>query len=112
MLPSEERDDTPLEKGLEFQLPPLSMDVQMTDPPAANSFVPTRLKELMPARTNFSTRAHEAPSSKDLQMKLSEETMIALSLTNTWFPLSIGPPRSSHVFPLSLDRKKPNPPTA
>src|SRR5207248_9843457 len=59
-----------------------------------------------------STSSHEAPSSTDLQTKLSEATIIALSLTNTLFPLSIGPPKSCHVFPLSVDRKKPNPPTA
>src|SRR2546430_5802116 len=107
VVPFPEKEYTPSENGLKVQVPPLSVEVSIPDVCAANSFVPALPKELVPVKANFSTRSHEAPSSNDLQMKLSEATMIALSLTNILSPLSIGEASSCHVFPLLLDRAMP-----
>src|SRR5205807_2451822 len=107
VVPFPEKEYTPSENGLKVQVPPLSVEVSIPDVSAANSFVPALAKDCMPVKANCSTSSHESPSSNDLQMKLSEATMIALSLTNILSPLSMGEATSCHVFPLSLDRAMP-----
>src|SRR6267143_915113 len=109
MAPFEEKVATPPENGLKVQLPPLSSEVIIPVPDAANNLVPALAKELIPVKANCSTRSHESPSSNDLQMKLSSATMIAFPLTNILSPFSIGEATSCHVFPLSLDRQRPLP---
>jgi hypothetical protein len=72
-----DKEYAPSENALKVQLAPLSVDVSMPVVDAPNNFVPALAKELMPVRANCSTTSHEAPSSVDLQMKLSSATMIA-----------------------------------
>src|SRR6266536_5743898 len=110
VLPSEEKEYAPFENTLKSQLAPLSVEVSMPVFCAAKSFVPARPKDLVPVKANCSTTSHEAPSSVDLQMKLSSATMIALSLTNISPPFSMGEGTTCHVFPLSVDRHTPLPP--
>src|SRR5437762_12735721 len=81
ILPFEEREYAPFENRLKSQVSPLSVEVSMPAFSAAKSLVPARAKELTPVKANCSTTSQEAPSSVDLQMKLSSATMIALSLT-------------------------------
>src|ERR1044071_1948705 len=107
VLPTPEKEYTPFENALKVQVPPLSVEVSIPDMAAANNFVPALAKEWIPVKANCSTRSHEAPSSNDLQMKLSSATMIALSLTNILSPFLMGEGSSCHVFPLSLDRATP-----
>src|SRR6266516_7910431 len=110
VLPTPEKEYTPFENALKVQVPPLSVEVSIPVVCAANSFVPARAKELIPVKANCSTTSHEAPSSVDLQMKLSSATMIALSLTIIFPPFSMGDDTTCHVLPLSVDRHTPLPP--
>ena len=107
VLPTPEKEYTPFENALKVQVPPLSVEVSIPDMAAANNFVPALAKEWIPVNANCSTRSHEAPSVNDLQIKLSEATMIALSLTSILSPLSMGEATSCQVFPLLLDSCNP-----
>ena len=111
ILPFEEREYAPFENRLKSQVSPLSVEVSMPTFSAAKSLVPARAKELTPVKANCSTTSQEAPSSIDLQMKLSSATMIALSLTIIFPPFSMGDDTTCHVLPLSVDRHMPLPPT-
>src|SRR5205807_2392232 len=105
VLPFAEKEFTAFEKVVEVQLAPLSVEVRMTVPSAANSFVPALANELTPLRANCSATSQEAPSSGDRQMKLSSAMMIASALTNILFPSEMGEATSCQLFPLSVDRK-------
>src|SRR5438477_11858219 len=110
MLPFEEKEYAPFENRLKSQDSPLSVEVASPAFSAAKSLVPARAKELTPVKANCSTTSQEAPSSVDLQMKLSSATMIALSLTIILPPFSMGDDTPCHVLPLSVDRHMPLPP--
>src|SRR5437588_3820799 len=107
ILPFEEREYAPFENRLKSQVAPLSVEVSMPAFSAAKSLFPARAKELIPVKANCSTTSHEAPSSVDLQMKLSSATMIALSLTKDSPASCIGEGTICQVLPLSVDRAMP-----